>query len=258
MITMTKMITLFGRDLSELHFNDLKRERRCHSFLLTRIKMLLNVAYADAEKHPESTIQADKVAFFEMYKEHLEAVIRECDYLLERRCEPLTNATHRNPKSAIKRRNARVRQRRSNDVHMTAEFKQALAEGLNVSWDRDKFMLIASDRGYQTEEAVTAVMAKELNLSYARMKSVLNYGRFSWGQVLVTGAFMQMTPKEFCDTFLAGYFTEMWGEYRADMEAINKAELLKRVQKDRDPFEGMEAVEVGSDGRPIDEEEWFD
>lgn len=254
---MVKMITLFGREPSELRFNDLKRERRCQSFLLTRIRMMLNQVYADAEKHPESNIQKDKIAFFEMYKQHLEALIQECDFCLDRKFEPLSNAYHRRPQYVIQGRNDKVRQRIANDAHLRKDYLQAVQAGLNVSWDRDKFFLVATDRGYQTEEAVTAAVAKELGISLQRAKLALNHGRFTWGQVLVLGAFMQMTPKEFCDIFLAGYFTEMWGEYRADMEAINKAELLKRVMKDRDPIEDMDMVEVGADGRPLDEEVWY-
>ena len=253
---MTKMITLFGREPRELRFNDLKRERRCQTWLLTRIKMLLKQEYKNLEKS-DTQIRQDKVAFLEMYKQHLEALIQECDFCLERKFEPLSNAYAKRPQYSIRARNDKVRQRIANDAHLRADYLKAVQEGLNVSWDRDKFFLVATDRGYQTEEAVTAAVAKELGISLQRAKLGLNHGRFTWGQVLVLGAFMQMTPKEFCDIFLAGYFTEQWGEYRADMDTINKVELLKRVTRDRDPIEDMDVVEVGADGKPIDEEVWF-
>ena len=88
---MTKMITLFGREPSELRFNDLKRERRCQTWLLTRIKMFLKQECKSQEEF-DSQIRQDKVAFLEMYKQHLEALIQECDFCLDRKFEPLSNA----------------------------------------------------------------------------------------------------------------------------------------------------------------------
>lgn len=255
---MAKMITLFGREPSELRFNDLKRERRCQSFLLTRIKMMLNQAYAEAEKNPNSTIRADKVAFFEMYKQHLEALMEECDFWLDRRAEPLSNSNGRRHKSVIRGENAKRRKRVIADNRVRYDLAQT-KDGFNVSWDRDTFFLVATDRGYQTEEAVVSMVGKELRLDRFRAKLSLEDGKFTWGQVLVLGAFMEMTPKEFCDTFLAGYFQEAFGEYRADYEHINKEALLKRARKENPLFDIPKVeIEVGADGAPIDEEVWFD
>lgn len=251
---MAKMITLFGREPSELRFNDLKRERRCQSFLLTRIKMMLNQAYAEAEKNPNSTIRADKVAFFEMYKQHLEALMEECDFWLDRRAEPLSNSNGRRHKSVIRGENAKRRKRVIADNRVRYDLAQT-KDGFNVSWDRDTFFLIATDRGYQTEEAVISLVGKALNLDRNKARIVLASGRFTWGQVLVLGAEMQMTPREFCDTFMSGYFTEQWGEFRADYENINRLQLLKQAVKSAPQ---LEEVVVGADGKPLDEEVWFD
>ena len=124
-----------------------------------------------------------------------------------------------------------------------------------VSWDKEKFLLIAKDRGYQTEIALIHDVGDELNLGRAKAEAILDSGRFTWGQVLCLGAMMQMTPREFCDTFLSGYFIEHNDdEYRADYKNIERLALLKTAIK---PIE-YEEVEVGSDGKPIDEEVWFD
>lgn len=255
---MTKMITLFGKDLSKLKYNDLRRERRCHSFLLTRIRILLGNEYDALEKHPESQIRKDKIAFFEMYVEHLEAIIQECDYWMDRRYEPLSNSYATKPKWTIKKENEKKRKRQILDNAIAYHWQKG-DDGLLVSWDRDKFFLIASDRGYQTEEAVTAEVAKELKLDWTRARLALERGRFTWGQVLCLGAWLQMSPREFCDTFLAGYFTEQYGEYRADYENLNKTELLKRAIR-TNPLALIkeDVIEVGADGEPIDEEMWFD
>ena len=250
---MAKMITLFGREPSELRFNDLKRERRCQSFLLTRIKMMLNQAYAEAEKNPSSTIRADKVAFFEMYKQHLEALMEECDFWLDRRAEPLSNSNGRRHKSVIRGENAKRRKRVIAD-NRARDYLSQTKDDFNISWNRETFFLVATDRGYQTEEAVVSIVGKALNLDRNRARIVLASGRFTWGQVLVLGAEMQMTPREFCDTFMSGYFTEQWGEFRADYENINRLQLLKRAEKSAPQ---LEEVVVGADGKPLDEEKWF-
>ena len=57
----------------------------------------------------------------------------------------------------------------------------------------------------------------------------MDKGRFTWGQVLVLGAWLQMTPKEFCDIFLSGYFTEYYGRYIASYDNLDREVLLKRA-----------------------------
>lgn len=255
---MMRMITLFGKELKSLKFNELKRERRCQSFLLTRIKMILKSTYADAERNPESTIHSDKIAFFEMYKAHIEALIEECDYWMDRRYEPQSNSHKLHPKWMIRKENVERRKRYLRDNRIRIYWQQN-EDGLIVSWDRDKFFHIAADRGYQTEELIVSEIARELEIDRTRAKIVLDKGRFTWGQVLCLGAFLQMTPKEFCDTFLAGYFVEQFGEYRADYENLRKDELLKRAIKSNPMLAyPEEVIEIGADGIPIDEEEWFD
>ena len=249
---MTKMITLFGREPSELRFNDLKRERRCQTWLLTRIKMLLKQECKSQEKF-DSQIRQDKVAFLEMYKQHLEALIQECDFWLDRRAEPLSNSNGRRHKSVIRGENAKRRKRVIADNRVRYDLAQT-KDGFNVSWDRDTFFLVATDRGYQTEEMVISLVGKALNLDRNKARIVLASGRFTWGQVLVLGAEMQMTPREFCDTFMSGYFTEQYGEFRADYENINKLQLLKQAVKSAPQ---LEEVVVGADGKPLDEEVWF-
>ena len=249
---MAKMITLFGTEPSELRFNDLKRERRCQTWLLTRIRMLLKQEYKSQEKF-DSQIRQDKIAFLEMYKQHLEALIQECDFWLDRRAEPLSNSNGRRHKSVIRGENAKRRKRVIAD-NRARDYLAQTKDDFNISWDRDTFFLVATDRGYQTEEAVVSIVGKALNLDRNRARIVLASGRFTWGQVLVLGAEMQMTPREFCDTFMSGYFTEQWGEFRADYENINRLQLLKQAVKSAPQ---LQEVVVGADGRPIDEEVWY-
>lgn len=266
---MTKMLMLFGQDISELNYDQLHREVRSQKFILGHIrtgKKLLQLALdkrlkAEASGEKKVTpkrIVEDKLALADIYIFHLEALISEMERLMDRKAEPLSDAYGMKPEYKIKRRNKEaMRRARSEDIKVQTLLKKIEKDPYFVSWDRDKFFHIAEDRGYQTEEAVIADAAEEIHLDRPRMKIMLDRGRFTWGQVLCLGAWMQMTPREFCDTFLAGYFTEQFGEYRADYENVSKMELLKRAIE---PSIGkpLEEVNVGSDGKAEDEEVWFD
>lgn len=88
-----------------------------------------------------------------------------------------------------------------------------------LTWDMEKLMQVAGDRGYFTELAVTAAIAEKLNISVGGADRLLQSGKMSWGQCMVIGAVFEMTPKEFCDVFMSGYFVEVAdGVYRAQVE----------------------------------------
>lgn len=251
---MTKMLTLFGEDIGKLPFNDLKRERAMQVYLLKLMKIRLKREEYFREQRTNDTLRGrDKIAFFKVYVEHLESFIEEIDYWLGRKFEPEEPYNKvRKRKDQIREAN-KVRHRRmmAEDVR-TLRLKRAIErDSLHVSWDKERFLLIAADRGYQTESALVADIAKELVLDRSGVRVLMEKGRFTWGQVLCLGAMFEMTPKEFCDTFLAGYFVEMQGEFRAAYDNMNKWDLLKNAIR-------PDVIEVGADGKPVNEEEWFD
>ena len=263
---MTKMLTLFGEDIGKLPYNDLKRERAMQRFLLSKVKKVLRAESYKLDKMEKPTqVSKDKVAILEIYLSHLEALIEEIDYWLNRRFEPEDN-WKRNVKRKWKIREENQQKRKENIAENARLYKWEKTldrDRFLTSWDKEKFMSIATDRGYQTEEALIQDVGKALNLDRARAIRILENGRFTWGQVLCLGAMMQVTPKEFCDTFLNGYFVNQFDEYRADFDNISKAELLKPPIRpmpiaDEIDLGEMEVVEVDSDGRPLDEEEWFE
>lgn len=251
---MTKMLTLFGEDIGKLPYNDLKRERALQAYLLKLMKVRLKREEYFREQRKVDTLRGrDKIAFFKVYVENLESFIEEIDYWLDRKFEPEEPYNKvRKRKDQIREAN-KVRHRRmmAEDVR-TLRLKRAIErDSLYVSWDKERFLLIAADRGYQTESALVADIAKELVLDRSGVRVLMEKGRFTWGQVLCLGAMFEMTPKEFCDTFLAGYFVEMQGEFRAAYDNMNKWDLLKNAIR-------PDVIEVGADGKPIDEEEWFE
>ncbi len=262
---MTKMLTLFGEDISKLGYNDLKRERAMQAYLLRLMKKQIAKEHHFKENRAYETQRGDdKISFCGIYIAHLEAFIRELDYWLNRRFEPEDN-WKRNVKRKWKIREENQQKRKENIAENARLYKWEKTldrDRFLTSWDKEKFMSIAVDRGYQTEEALAQAVGKQLNLDRARATRILETGRFTWGQVLCLGAMLQVTPKEFCDTFLNGYFIDQFGEYRADFDNISQAELLKPPIRPM-PIEEidlgeMETVDVGADGRPLDEEEWFE
>lgn len=259
------MITLFGKDISKLSYEDLKRERSVQKYLYNKLNSWLkaerynNESYglteeqrleerAKAQEEYDSgkithrqwlarlgTIERratnrryDRIVLLENYLKNLEALVEEIDFYIERRAKSQTSASKRDSIKSIRERNAKARKQAINDNAKVYRWKQyADREIYNITWDKEKFMQIAKDRGYQTESALVYSVGQALNLDRARSKIIVDDGRFTWGQVLCLGAMFQMTPKEFCDTFLSGYFTESFGEYRADFDNINKTEALR-------------------------------
>ena len=68
-------------------------------------------------------------------------------------------------------------------------------------------------------------------------KKLLRTGCFTWGQALVVGALFEMTPKEFADCFMSGYFKEVReGEFRAvvdDPSALIQTTNINMIDKGR-------------------------
>ena len=90
-----------------------------------------------------------------------------------------------------------------------------------LTWDMDKLMQVAGDRGYFTQLAVTAAIAETLKISVSGADKMLQSGKMSWGQCMIIGSIFEMTPKEFCDIFMSGYFKEVAdGVFRAQVDDI--------------------------------------
>lgn len=91
-----------------------------------------------------------------------------------------------------------------------------------ITWDIETLMSVARDRGFFTEMAVTATIAENLKTTIHGASALLKSGKLSWGQCMVIGAVFEMTPKEFCDVFMSGYFVEVAdGVFRAKVDDID-------------------------------------
>lgn len=268
---MVKMLTLFGKDVSKMSHAELKRERRVQSLFLTRMRLNAKEFAALREKEYKNSKcvegREDKIEFFELYVRHIEALIEEIDYWLARRGELKRGRPKKKTSAKIQAAN-KERKRNYHSDSAKRHWAAITEDGLSVSWDKAKFDLIASDRGYQTEEMLLSAVAEELQMPRTNAKIAIQGGRFTWGQVLCLGVMLEMTPKEFCDTFLSGYFVERFGEYRAGYDNLDKTILLKKAVKSKPlpreprpprPEPQFEEIYVDLDGRPLGEEdEWFD
>lgn len=114
---------------------------------------------------------------------------------------------------------ARWRKERKNDAKPLMVMKRMQPI---VTWDSEVLMSIARDRGFFTEVAVVAAVAEALNMTVSGTKKMIESGKLTWSQCIIIGAIFEMTPKEFCDTFLAGYFKEVAdGVFRAQVDDID-------------------------------------
>lgn len=268
---MTKMLTLFGEDISKLNRTEIRRELKVQKYLLRKIKKMHSAEVYKRDNNPIDTeaieqylydlsieyewgniplnqykqivgtenakiaaalSREDRIDFFETYINNLEALIAELEWYKDRRQEE-----RKEYETAQQRYKRKIHLRKVKDNIMAdsakvhAWNKAVDRDGISMSWDREKFFLIANDRGYQTEGAVIYAIQNELGLDRPKAESIMRKGKFTWGQVLCLGAMLQMTPKEFCDTFLMGYFEEYFGEYRATYKNLDKEELLKHAIK---------------------------
>ena len=260
-----KMLTLFGKEPKKMNRTEIRRELKAQKALLRTVKRTKKIAeykheqkgfdleanqrelesvksqYAshliDITEYRRRTrtlntsighavAREDAIAFYGIVIKNLEALIAELEFYKDRRQEAPKEESA--AMRFVRRQQYRENEKRlRNDTYKVwAYTKQMEREGIGVSWDREKFFQVANDRGYQTESSVIHAVDEELRVGRAKAEAMMRRGKFTWGQVLCLGALMQMTPKEFCNVFLSGYFEDMFGEYRASYANIDKDALL--------------------------------
>lgn len=113
------------------------------------------------------------------------------------------------------------------------------------TWSFDTFMSIARDRGYVSLRTVVYRLSRELNTSPKQLEKLFRTGRWRWEYILFMGDYFHMTPKEFCDTFLHGYFQEdRGGHYKAKFEnAMLLLDRQRNVQTRKEVFGGLTEFE---------------
>ena len=80
--------------------------------------------------------------------------------------------------------------------------------GAVPTYNRKAFISIARDRGYMSDISLCYHMGKLLGCSQSTAQNMIRQGAFGVSAILAISAWLEMTPKEFCDTWLHGYFQE--------------------------------------------------
>ena len=261
-----KMLTLLGKEPKKMNRTEIRRELKAQKAILRMVKRTKSIAeYKNEQKgfdivearreldkvkkqyeHYEITItelrrqtrtlnisiahavaREDAIAMYDIYLKNLEGLISELEFYKDRRAEAPKKGESVQMRYIRRKQYKENEKRIRNDTFKVWKYtKQTQREGIGILWNRKKFEQIAYDRGYQTESAIINAIDEELRVGRAKAEAMMNKGRFTWGQVLCLGALFQMTAKEFCDCFLAGYFENMFGEYRASYTNIDKDALL--------------------------------
>lgn len=215
-------------DIKRLDRLQLEDELRCQKWLYRLIQKAHSKLVIYDQRSPKvSWVRLNKIDFCDVYMKQLKGFIGEIEAVMNKKEYP--KDFNRVMYNRAKHKDAEGRKRVFLEKKARENEQVAAAkEGINLQWDKEKFLLVTRDRGYRTEEATAYAVKEELGVSYEKAKVMVNGGRFTWGQVMLLGAKFEMTPKEFCDIFMAGYFLEEFGEYRASYKNIDRTALLKR------------------------------
>lgn len=220
----TQMLTLWGADLEVMNKDQLQQELRVQKWLYATIKNQHAIqVYKDMKTPKVSRTRMDRIELLEIYMKGLEGMIAAIEHYI-----PIRAYDKDSRRSASVRAKEEAERKKRLVANNDERIRLGAREGINLQWDKDKFLLVAKDRGYQTEEAINAAVQKQLKISYNKARLMINSGRFTWGQVLLVGALLEMTPKEFCDIFMSGYFVECAGSYMASDKNIDYKGLMRR------------------------------
>ena len=214
--------TFWDCPIENLNHEDLALELKLQKFLRNEIKGRWYCLNKASKEKRFSRIREDKIDFLEMYIKLLEGFINQIEDLMNGKVDH----NIKDPSMRVKdlRNKAGKARARKRWLQQASEL-----DGTGISWDRQKFMTLARDRGYMTEEGIVYAVGKEIGFDRKSTRLLLNTGKFTWGQVLCIGVLFQMNPKEFCDIFLSGYFIDYFGEYIASYRNIDKSHLLKKA-----------------------------
>lgn len=226
---MNEPIQFWAVPVEDMTYDQLEEELRLQKWLYSLIKSQLSME-KKAEKNATrySWIRLNKIDFCDILMKQLDGFIADLETRLKVRKMP-SKYSHKH-ETYIKSKRRAERQKAVNERNSVLTQTKILSEreGVNLQWDKDKFLLVGQDRGYRTEEALTYAVQKELDISYKKAQALVGSGRFTWGQVMLLGAKFEMTPKEFCDIFMSGYFDEYKGGYYASYKNIDRTALLRR------------------------------
>lgn len=87
------------------------------------------------------------------------------------------------------------------------EKMQARTDELST-FNLESLRRIGYDRGYITNLTLEAAIAEQLGMTVESVRVLLCNGKLKWEVIFIIADMLEMTPAEFCDTFLNGLFRE--------------------------------------------------
>ena len=100
-------------------------------------------------------------------------------------------------------------------------------------YDRDAFTRICYAKGYTTPMLIAAAVAQAVGITIHSAMIMVRTGDMTFDNVLKIGAEFEMTPAEFCDSFLHGYFQEyVDGKWVATLKKGDNRTKKKKQSKE--------------------------
>lgn len=237
---LNQRIRWLEENLKLIDMEDIKAKRERNEISAEKYKSLCGLQGRRLQTYRATE---DKIEYANRLETHERAIIK----LIEERIEDIDSRPKRrktgpkshdprkktgwyNPDADWERTNPHVRPPRRLKKH-TEKWETIRAQNLSANtmmsrmqpieqWDLDRLRLIAQDRGYYSDLSIIAAVSDAMDLSMSGSRRLLETGKMSWGQCIVIGALFEMTPAEFCDVFLNGYFKEIadgkWVAYIED------------------------------------------
>lgn len=237
---LNQRIRWLEENLKLIDMEDIKRKRERGEISAREYKSLCGLQGKRLQTYRATE---DKIEYANRLETHERAIVKLIEERIEdiesrpkrnktgpKRKDPRKKAGWYNPKADWVRTQPHVRPPKKLKPH-TEKWETIRAQNVSASvamnrmqpieqWNFNKLKLIAQDRGYYSDLAIVTAVSDAMDLSINSAKKLLETGKMSWGQCIVIGALFEMTPSEFCDVFLSGYFKEVadgkWVAYVED------------------------------------------
>lgn len=108
-------------------------------------------------------------------------------------------------------------------------------------FNKDTLIAIGLDRGYHSRTDLCDALGKILGIQTASMSAKITNKTFTNEESEQIASFLEMTPKEFCDTFFHGLFIETpSGTYRAkEFLGAKPTRRQKKKEEKRKSYEDV-------------------
>lgn len=128
------------------------------------------------------------------------------------------------PRKSTQRRNRLNIQTYQNFMRWTNEQEK---KGLGELWNKEEFDKVCANRGYVTDIMIRFMISNETGCDMLQARFMHENGCFTWLQIMLIGACLQLTPTEFAECFMSGYFKEIGnGLYQATYDKIPKEAVI--------------------------------